>query len=103
MVRSRGTDPRQAAAGGGLVGTGFTVGDVPTPLARDCSLPRAAGPSVTSGGFRSRDWRRAEPAPDPAIGLDPATAATSGHVDIVYYSYPNADCDVATCTFRPDP
>jgi hypothetical protein len=33
----------------------------------------------------------------PAVGVDPATAAASAHIGIVYYFYPNADCNVATC------
>ncbi len=33
----------------------------------------------------------------PAIVVDPATSASSAHIAIVYYFYPDAECTVSTC------
>jgi hypothetical protein len=33
----------------------------------------------------------------PAIAVDPATSGSSAHLAVVYYFYPDADCNRATC------
>jgi hypothetical protein len=33
----------------------------------------------------------------PAIAVDPATSGSSAHLAVVYYFYPNADCNRSTC------
>jgi hypothetical protein len=33
----------------------------------------------------------------PAVAVDPETSGASAHIGIVYYFYPDADCDVSTC------
>ena len=33
----------------------------------------------------------------PAIGVDPTTSGSSAHLGVVYYFYPEANCDIDTC------
>jgi hypothetical protein len=33
----------------------------------------------------------------PAIGIDPGTSGSSAHIGVVYYFYPDANCDIDTC------
>src|SRR4029450_13754480 len=33
----------------------------------------------------------------PAIAVDPATSGASAHLAVVYYFYPNTDCNRSTC------
>jgi hypothetical protein len=74
------------------------------------SPDRSCGPNdiVMSTTTDGRHWSRAFRIPIdpptstvdhflPAIGVDPTTSASSAHIGVVYYFYPDANCDIDTC------